>query len=306
MKKKAAIGFILLSINNFCGKLSAQCPDLINTTPIVEQYASGITAGFENNFSLEDKLKYIVHFIHGEKGVGSGKLAPSTFFALHGVFQGKKIRNVDEMLSRGRNIPALSNMDRGALQSHLALYNKYAKTNPKKIFFAPTASDIIEHKMAFGCSHYARTFIAIVKALKLLAPKDIRYVVSASHKDYDTACPRKKTAYNKEMTINGHQFVMIRLDGHWWFLNTSNADFEKVPAQNTDYKSTNLAVQFPSYKNNHDSGHDYLLVRYIGNDYNDGACDNSLENLANISVSGNKNANKCEWTRYELAKAPQD
>ena len=37
-----------------------------------------------------------------------------------------------------------------------------------RIFFAPSADDIIKTKAAFGCSHYARSFIAVVKALGLI------------------------------------------------------------------------------------------------------------------------------------------
>jgi hypothetical protein len=82
-------------------------------------------------------------------------------------------------------------------------------------------------------------------------------------------------------------------------VNTSNKNFEKIPAGDLDYRKQNLIVQFPSYAAKSGSGHNMLLVRYIGSDYTDGACDKSFGNLMNISVSGTTDSNTCLWPKYD-------
>ena len=80
--------------------------------------------------------------------------------------------------------------------------------NPADVFFVPSADDIIKTKAAFGCSHYARSFIAVVKALHLVAnPEDIRYTISSKSDNYNQALDKR----DKELTINGHQFVIVKI-----------------------------------------------------------------------------------------------
>ena len=163
------------------------------------------------------------------------------------------------------------------------------------MFFAPGAGEVVKYRTAFGCSHYARAYIALLKALKIPGVEDVRYVISSSYKDYLAACPQKGAPRAKGRTINGHQFVAVKYGGKWFFINTSNKDLEKVPAGDMDYLGKDLAVAFPSYAKEAASGHNKLLVRYIGGDQDDGACDVSFAALMNISSSGDAASSVCRW-----------
>ncbi|MCK5106969.1 MAG: hypothetical protein KAI33_06210 [Elusimicrobiales bacterium] len=272
----------------------AECPSLLTVSPDIKEYALNISSGFKSDFSIESKIKHIIKYIHGENGLNPKVFSPNGFFNLHAAFKGKNIKRIGKI----KDLPKFKKPDISVIKAYAQIYNKYMVPNAREIVFAPTASDIIKHRMAFGCTHYARAFIAIAKALKLFKPEDIRYVVSSSHTDYNKACSSKGAVYDGPDTINGHQFVLLRYDNSWWFINTSNKIFEKVPAKNLDYRKQNLTVKFPSYAKNKGSGHNILLVRYIGKNFNDGTCDNSFDNLMNISVSGKIDNNVCLWPEY--------
>ncbi|MFC1521858.1 hypothetical protein ACFL6Y_05570 [Elusimicrobiota bacterium] len=280
----------------------ADCAYLLEATPIVAKYATQISSVFQENHTVADKLKIIILQLHGENGIHSGKFKPDIFFKLHTLFNAKNISDIVEIreMARENQLTDFDNIGDGKLESYRLLHNKYMQGHPAGIFFAPTASDIIEHKMALGCSHHARAFMAVAKALNLFAPNEIRYIVSSSYKDYNAACPHgKASTYNEKDTINGHQFVLLRLNGKWQFLNTSNKRFELTPAGHFDsYKFSNFAVTFPSYKQRDDSGHNHLLIRRIGENHNDGVCDTSFLNLMRISASSRINSSECRWAAY--------
>lgn len=273
--------------------LFAACADLLAVTPSIGKYASDIAATFKTGDSAEDKVKAVIAYMHGKNGIGTANFSPDIFIRLHTAFKGGKITRPEEA-AKAIGLPKTGSAARTAYNE---IYDKYAVPDFRGVFFAPTASDIIEHRMAFGCTHYARAFIAIAKALKLFSPADMRYVIASSHKDYGNACP-VKSSQASGITINGHQFVLLRYNSHWWFVNTSNKDFEKVPAATLNYLENNLIVRFPSYAKNSNSGHNMLLVRYIGESYDDGACDNSFDRLMNISASGKIDSDICLWKRY--------
>ena len=65
-----------------------------------------------------------------------------------------------------------------------------------------------EPKLPSDAPNYARAFIAVVKALDMIDDlKDMRYVIYAKSDDYKRVFEKS----DKEMTINGHQFVMVRI-----------------------------------------------------------------------------------------------
>lgn len=274
----------------------SSCRSLLAVTPEVERYALDISSGFKEGATLESKLRHIIGYIHGENGLNPRLFSPDKFFALHYALKGKKLKDIYS----AKEIAGFKDMSPAALEGYRELYNKYMVPDLKGIMFGPEAADLIKHRMAFGCTHYARAFIAVVRALRLVPPSDIRYVVSSAHKDYGTACASAGAVWDGKFTINGHQFVLIRYDGQWKLLNTSDKEFEIVPAPPAlwDYALQNVTAEFPSYAERREMGHNHLLVRYIGNDYADGVCDNSFGNLMRISVSGSSNDGKCAWKPY--------
>jgi hypothetical protein len=165
-------------------------------------------------------------------------------------------------------------------------------SNPADVFFAPSADDIIKTKAAFGCSHYARSFIAVVKALHLVTnPEDIRYTISSKSDDYNKALDKQ----DQEMTINGHQFVILQIDSKWIALNTSKSEWTQLPDGFTPgsvVPPKNISIRFASY---HEAT---FLFRKIGKDFNDDCNDSSLIALMNIYRSGNADNPNFMWEKY--------
>ena len=81
------------------------------------------------------------------------------------------------------------------------------------------------------------------------------------------------------MTINGHQFAIIRIAGKWIALNTSRSEWTQLPEEFTPdsvVPPKNIFVRFASYPEA------TFLFRKIGKDFNDDCNDSSLTALMNI------------------------
>jgi len=175
-------------------------------------------------------------------------------------------------------------------------HSKYMNDHPADVFFAPTADEIIKTRAGFGCTHYARAFIVVVKALGLVEkPEDLRYVVSSKADDYNRALEKQ----DLKMTINGHQFVLVKIDSRWIAINTSQREAVQMPEgfrPESCSPPSNISVRFESYP----PGIVFLL-RKIGKDFNDDCGDNSLSRLMNISRSGDPQDAAFKWEGYVSA-----
>ena len=178
------------------------------------------------------------------------------------------------------------------------LHNKYMLKHVTGIFFGPSASDIVKYRSAFGCSHYARAFIAIVKALQLSEkPTDIRYVISSKYDDYNKCVELKG---GDCPTINGHQFVFAKIQNNWIALNTNKPnDYIVFPERFTpdiNLKKTNIPIVFKKLPRI------IFLLRKIGRDYSDDCGDSSLAGLMNISRSGDASSSELVWGKFFIQK----
>ncbi|MEW6673983.1 MAG: hypothetical protein AB1427_20005, partial [Thermodesulfobacteriota bacterium] len=100
---------------------------------------------------------------------------------------------------------------------------------------------------------------------------------------------------DKEMTINGHQFVIVKISNKWVALNTSKAEWVQLPdgfTPETVAPPRNISIRFPSYPEV------TFLFRKTGVDINDDCGDDSLIALMNIYRSGDKNNPKFKWDKY--------
>jgi len=177
--------------------------------------------------------------------------------------------------------------------------SKYMQANPADVFFAPSADDIIKTKAAFGCSHYARSFISIVKALGLVNnPKNMRYVITSKSDNYNQALETLDT----ESTINGHQFVIVKIASKWIAINTSKSEWTPMPDGFTPVSVVppkNISIRFASYPEV------TFLFRKIGKDFNDDCDDNSLVALMNIYRSGEATNSTFLWDKFDApVKSP--
>jgi hypothetical protein len=178
------------------------------------------------------------------------------------------------------------------------LHNKYMLGHVAGIFFGPSANDIIKYRSALGCSHYARAFMAVAKALNLIDnPAELRYVISSKHDDYNKCVELKGRGCP---TINGHQFVFMKNGDNWVALNTNKTNdyvvFPKGFTPDLKLKKTNIPIVFNKLPGM------VFVLRKIGQDYSDDCGDSSLAALMNISRSGEPNSSELVWGKFYLQK----
>jgi hypothetical protein len=257
---------------------------IIEVTPSVKYYAINTIRPILDSYTKKDKLSLLLKIskilIDPEIGIHKNRIEPSNYI----------IYDKLEKLKLGFLITfKLSSEQKTTLKSW---HSKFMKKNPADVFFAPSADEIIKTKAAFGCTHYARSFIAVVKALGLIdKPEDLRYVISSKADDYNKALREN----DSEATINGHQFVIAKIDSKWIAINTSKSEWTAMPegfSPDSLIPPKNIPIRFESYPNI------IFLLRKIGNDYNDDCNDNSLEALMNISRSGDAQDSNFKWERF--------
>ncbi|MEN6376332.1 MAG: hypothetical protein ABFD75_16325 [Smithella sp.] len=257
---------------------------LIKVTPDIRDYALNTVKPVLDSYAKQDKLSLLLKvsevLIDPQIGVHTNGLTPGNYI----------IYDKLEKLKLGFLVTFnLTSEQKKVLESW---HSKFMQENPADVFFAPSADEIIKTKAAFGCTHYARSFIAVVKALGLIdKPEDLRYIISSKADNYNQALEKM----DRKVTINGHQFVLVKITSKWIAINTSKSDWiEMAEDFSPDYikPPSNIPVRFAAY-------HDVtFLLRKIGKDYNDDCDDDSLTNLMNIYRSGDAKESTFKWESY--------
>lgn len=280
--------FTLILVSLFCllstPVFSKDAESLIAVTPSIKEYAFNVVKPILDSFNKKDKLSQLLkvsEIITGpELGIQTNAIEPSTFIIYD------KLEKLKVGFFYTFN---LSSKQKQILKSW---HSKYMQANPADVFFAPSADDIIKTRAAFGCSHYARSFISIVKALGLVNdPKDIRYVITSKSDNYNQVLETLDT----ESTINGHQFVIVKIASKWIAINTSKSEWTPMADGFTPVSVVppiNISIRFASYPEV------TFLFRKIGKDFNDDCDDNSLAALMNIYRSGDATNSTFLWDKF--------
>lgn len=288
VKRSKKIFFALLLISfliSFSSPVfSKDTGSLVAVTPSVMKYAQNVVKPILDSYSKKDKLSQLLKvsaiITDPEIGVQKNAIEPSVFI----------IYDKLEKLKLGFLYTLnLSSQQKRTLK---IWRTKFMQKNPSDVFFAPSADDIIKTKAAFGCSHYARSFISIVKALGLInQPEDLRYVISSKADNYNQALEKKDTT----LSMNGHQFVIVKIDSKWIAINTSKSEWSPMPVGFSPDSITppkNTSIQFTSYPEV------TFLLRKVGADFNDDCNDNSLAALMNIYRSGDEDNSSFLWEKH--------
>lgn len=257
---------------------------LIGATPTVKAYAFNVVKPILDSYSKKDQLSQLLKvseiITDSKLGVQTNAIEPSKFIIY------------DKLETLKLGFLYTFNLSSEQKQILKTWRSKFMRSNPADVFFAPSANDIIKTKAAFGCSHYARSFIAVVKALHLVAnPEDIRYAISSKSDNYNQALAKQ----DKKLTINGHQFVIVKISGKWIALNTSKSEWTQLPdgfTPDSVVPPKNISVRFASYPEV------TFLFRKIGKDFNDDCNDSSLTALMNIYRSGDESNPDFKWEEY--------
>lgn len=265
--------------------VSEEKVSLLDVTPNIRDYATGTVKPVLDSYTKKDTLSLLLKvcdvLIDPVFGIHTNEIKPSTYIIY------KKLDKI--------NLGFLVTFSLSTEQEQIlkARHSKLMKENPADVFFAPSADEIIKTRAAFGCTHYARSFIAVVKVLGLInKPEDLRYVISSKADDYNRALEKK----DSKMTINGHQFVLVKIDSTWIAINTSKSEWTAMPkwfSPDTVNPLRNVPVRFESYPDV------TFLLRKIGKDCNDDCNDDSLVALMNISRSGDPHDAHFKWERFE-------
>lgn len=288
--KKFRLILIAIFLFSCCYRAAASEPSsstnisLIEVTPNVMEYASGIIKPVISSLPKKDKLSVLLKVSEVLRdpllGIGTNTIAPGNFI----IYDKLNTIKLGFLITF-----KLSSEQKNILKSW---HSRYMQSDPADVFFAPSADEIVITKAAFGCSHYARVFVAVVKALGLIAePTDLRYVISSKSDDYNEALEEM----DKKMTINGHQFVMAKVDSRWVAINTSKSEYSLMPENFSPSDVSfpnNIPIQFASYPDV------TFLLRKIGKDFNDDCDDNSLASLMNISRSGDPQVSSFRWNKF--------
>lgn len=259
------------------GKIS-----LLDVTPVVSDYAINIVKPILENSEKEDLLPTLIKVTtilnDPETGINQNTISPVTYMVYD---------KLDKIKLGFLATLSLSPEQRKILKDR---HTAFMQKNPADVFFAPSADELIRTKAAFGCSHYARAFIAVVKALNLIDnPQNMRYAISCKADDYNKAFKQK----DRKKTINGHQFVLIKIEQNWIAINTSKNDWVEMPKEflpDLLSHDKNFTIHFKAYPDA------TFLLRKIGKDYNDDCRDNSLTALMNIYRSGNAKDSDFRWS----------
>lgn len=280
------VALILISLFCFvCTPAYSEASEsLIAVTPAVKEYAFNVVKPILDSYSKKDKLSRLLKvseiITDSEFGVQINAVKPSTFIIY------------DKLEKLGLGFLYTFNLSSEQKQILKTWHSKFMQSNPADVFFAPSADDILKTKAAFGCSHYARSFIAVVKALNLINnPEEMRYAITCKSDNYNQALDKQ----DQEMTINGHQFIIVKIASKWIALNTSKSEWTQLPDGFTPGSVAppkNISVRFASYPEV------TFLFRKIGKDFNDDCNDSTLIALMNIYRSGNANNPNFMWEEY--------
>ena len=270
------------------GAFSQSREPLLAVTPNIDHYASMAIVPHLTDKRGQDTLAQLLlvseTLINLQDGVSVNKINPGRFM----------VYNVLSKVGLGM----LSTIGLSPVQKQILRrwHKKYMYADPADVFFAPSADEIIGTRAAFGCTHYARAFIATVKALGLISrPEDVRYVISSRADDYNRSLKNR----DFDATINGHQFVIVRIESEWIAINTSTARSTPLPAgfePDAVAPPHNIPIRFPTRP------HIVYVLRRTGTDWDDGCEDRSLSALMNISRSGNPDNSAFRWEAFAFKK----
>ena len=192
------------------------------------------------------------------------------------------------------------------LQAYENVFRKkdiYARDIP----FAVSGAEAVEFGISDGCTTAAKTFIVLAKAAGI---DDIRFVCTGCTSNYNDACPVHGQTRNQEVTINGHFFALVKIDGKWALVNCTYFNLQAVNEQacyeiffsleGMDFSPENLKLRIlkiPSFQKE-EICQKRLYVIAVGADCNDDLDVENYEALMNLSVSGNRDCSTCRHISF--------
>jgi hypothetical protein len=183
--------------------------------------------------------------------------------------------------------------------------------SPLDIPFAVSGAEAVVYGITDGCTTAAKTFIVLAQAAGL---KETRYVATGNVPDYNLACISKGQPRRPEITINGHFFALVKIEGRWALVNCTYYNpyseddeiryeiFFNLDGQEVNPDMLKLRIlRIPSFQR--DAGGtlpppNRLYVIAVGKDSQDDLDIENYNALMNLSVSGDRNCPECKYNRF--------
>lgn len=195
-------------------------------------------------------------------------------------------------------------------EHNIKIYEEVIKKKdiyPKDLPFVVSGAEAVEYGIADGCTTATKTFVVLAKAAGI---KEIRFVTTGCTLNYNRACPAKGDPRKKGVTISGHFFALVKIQGKWALVNCTY--FEPYPEdKNQRYEifyelggrqitpeTLKLNVlKIPSFQRK-GLCHTRLYVIGVGENSNDDLDVENYNALMNMSVSGDPDCSLCKYNKF--------
>lgn len=194
----------------------------------------------------------------------------------------------------------------------LSVYYNVIRTkdiSPRDLPFVVSGAEAVEYGIADGCTTATKTFIVLAKAAGI---KEVRFVPTGNVLDYNKACKAKGKTRKQGVTINGHFFALVKIQGKWALVNCTYfepyslddsiryeiffwLDQEEVSPE----MLTNRILKIPSFqREGKPRPPNRLYVIGVGKDNDDDLDIENYKALMNMSVSGDRDCDICKKSQF--------
>lgn len=277
------LSLVFIGSSAFGLEKAFRCENLRAHGAYAKAYLNPLEEELKNAKTQSEQLRIILNAVHGTNRLNAN--LPDL----------AKVESVARQFGRrtieaSEKIPGVKEHEH---ETYREIHNRYSRYGVSKLFFGPIAEDVIRFKIAFGCSHYSRAILALIRSSGIIPADEVKYVVAVSTADQLKVC----TVNAEEDMANGHQFLLLKLDGKWNYWNTSSPALELIPTKHQSPRMLlNTVVKFASLHKMPDEGR--VVVRAIEGEDTDPICDGTLAELRNIYRSGKASDPICRWTSH--------
>lgn len=175
--------------------------------------------------------------------------------------------------------------------------------------FAVRGAEAVTYGISDGCTTFTKTFIVLAQAAGI---RETRFVATGNVPDYNRACPSQNQPRQPKITINGHFFAMVKIEGKWALVNCTFYDpyseddagkyeiFFTLDGQEVNPDMLKMRIlKIPSFQHEGTPPPpNRLYVMGVGRDSRDDLEIENYDALMNLSVSGDRNCPDCKFPRF--------
>jgi len=176
--------------------------------------------------------------------------------------------------------------------------------------FAVSGAEAVVYGVSDGCTTFTKTFIVLAQAAGI---RETRFVATGNVPDYNRACPTLNQPRQPKITINGHFFALVNIEGRWALVNCTYYDpysgddtgkyeiFFSLDGQEVNPEMLKMRIlKIPSFQHEGTPPPpNRLYVMGVGKDSRDDLEIENYDALMNLSVSGDRDCPDCKFPRFK-------